>query len=115
MIERYSNKEMSEIWDLDNKFSAFLKVELAVCEAYFELGKIPKKSLNNIKKHACFSIDRINELEKELKHDVLAFLTNVNENLGEDAKYMHLGLTSSDVIDTALSLQILEASKIIEK
>lgn len=114
MIERYSNKEMAEIWSLQHKFETFLKVEIAVCEAYFDNGIIPETALNNIKKNATFSIDRIDELEKELKHDVLAFLTNVNESLGDDAKYMHIGLTSSDVIDTALSLQLLDASKIIE-
>ena len=115
MIERYSNKEMADIWSLQNKFDTFLKVELAVCEAYFEKGSIPKEALLNIKKNAKFDTERIDELEKELKHDVLAFLTNINENLGEDAKYMHVGLTSSDVIDTALSLQILDSSKIIQK
>ena len=114
MIERYSNEEMERIWTLQNKFDTFLKVEIAVCEAYCEKGEIPKTSLDNIKKNVNFSIERINELEKELKHDVLAFLTNVNESLGDDAKYMHMGLTSSDVIDTALSLQILEATKIIQ-
>lgn len=114
MIERYSNEEMENIWTLQNKFETFLKVELAVCEAYFELGEIPNESLNKILKNAAFSVERIAELEKELKHDVLAFLTNVNESLGEDAKYMHMGLTSSDVIDTALSLQILESAKIIK-
>lgn len=115
MIERYSNEEMEQIWTLQNKFNTFLKVELAVCEAYYKAGKIPEKSYNNIKNKASFSKERIEELEKELKHDVLAFLTNVNEALGDDAKYMHVGLTSSDVIDTALSLQISEASKIIQK
>ena len=113
MIERYSNPEIEKIWSLENKFNTFLKVEFAVCEAYSELGQIPKASLDNIKTKASFSIDRINELEKELKHDVLAFLTNVNETVGEDSKYIHMGLTSSDVIDTALSLQILDSAKII--
>ena len=115
MIERYSHEEMNNIWSLQNKFDTFLKVELAVCEAYFEKGVISKQSLENIKKQATFSVERIEELEKDLKHDVLAFLTCVNESLGEDAKYMHMGLTSSDVIDTALSLQILDAVSIIKK
>ena len=114
MIERYSNPEIEEIWSLKHKFDTFLKVEIAVCEAYYELGQIPKVSLDNIKSGASFSLERIEELEKELKHDVLAFLTNVNETVGEDSKYIHMGLTSSDVIDTALSLQILDVSKIIE-
>lgn len=115
MIDRYSKEEMKKIWTLDNKFNTFLKVELAVCEAYNKKGLIPQNSLKNIKEHAKFSLERIDELEKELKHDVLAFLTCVNENVKEDSKYIHMGLTSSDVIDTALSLQILEASKIIEE
>ncbi|MBQ7450603.1 adenylosuccinate lyase, partial [bacterium] len=115
MIERYSNKEMSEIWSLQYKFNTFLKVEIAVCEAYFELGEIPKNALDEIKSKASFSVERIEALEKELKHDVLAFLTNLNESVGENSKYIHMGLTSSDVIDTALSLQILNASEIISK
>ena len=115
MIERYSKEEMKKVWTLENKFQKFLEVELAVCDAYAQMGVIPESSLKNIKENACFSIERINQLEKDLKHDVLAFLTNVNENLGEDGKYMHIGLTSSDIVDTALSLQILEASKIIEE
>ena len=115
MIERYSKEEMKRVWTLDNKFKTFLDVELAVCEAYTQKGVIPESSLKNIKKHAQFSLKRIEELETELKHDVLAFLTNVNENVGEDSKYIHMGLTSSDIIDTALSLQLLEASKIIEE
>ncbi len=114
MIERYSNPEIAQIWTLRHKFETFLKVEVAVCEAYFESGIIPKSALENIKAKASFSVERIDELEKELKHDVLAFLTNVNETVGEDSKYIHMGLTSSDVIDTALSLQILDAAKIIE-
>ena len=114
MIERYSNPEIEKIWSIENKFSTFLRVEIAVCEAYSEFGQIPKDALNNIKTKANFSLERIDELEKELKHDVLAFLTNINENIGEDSKYIHMGLTSSDIIDTALSLQILDANKIIE-
>ena len=114
MIERYSNPEIEKIWSLQHKFKTYLDVEIAVCEAYNELGQIPKSSLDNIKAKADFSLERIDELEKELKHDVLAFLTNVNETIGEDAKYIHMGLTSSDIIDTALSLQILDAAKIIE-
>ena len=77
MIERYSNPEIEKIWSLENKFNTFLRVEIAVCEAYAELGQIPKDSLNNIKSKAEFSLERIDELEKELKHDVLAFLTNI--------------------------------------
>lgn len=114
MIERYSLEKMKNIWDLQSKFDYYLKVELAVCEAYSQLGQIPKDALEKIKSCAKFDLKRIDEIEQEVNHDVIAFLTNVNENLGEElAKYMHIGLTSSDVIDTALGLQIKDAGKII--
>ena len=116
MIERYSLEKMKTIWDLQSKFDYYLKVELAVCEAYCELGQITKEDLTNIKNLAKFDLTRIDEIEKEVNHDVIAFLTNVNENLGEDlAKHLHVGLTSSDVIDTALALQIQDAGTIINK
>ena len=116
MIERYSLEEMKNIWDLQSKFDYYLKVELAVCEAYSEAGKISKEDLENIKTLAKFDLKRIDEIEREVNHDVIAFLTNVNENLGEDlAKHVHIGLTSSDVIDTALALQIQDAGKIINE
>lgn len=114
MIERYSLEKMKNIWDLQSKFDYYLKVELAVCEAYAQSGQIPNQALENIKKLAKFDLKRIDEIEQEVNHDVIAFLTNVNENLGKDlAKYMHIGLTSSDVIDTAMALQIQDAGKII--
>lgn len=114
MIKRYSLEKMENIWDLESKFDYYLKVELAVCEAYSELGQIPKTDLEQIKKLAKFDLKRIDEIEKEVNHDVIAFLTNVNENLGEElAKYVHTGLTSSDVIDTAMALQIQDVGKII--
>lgn len=116
MIKRYSREEMEKIWDLQSKFQYYLNVELAVCEAYSRLGEIPTNSLSEIKKLAKFDLNRIDEIEREVNHDVIAFLTNVNENLGEDlAKYVHVGLTSSDVIDTAMALQIKDAGKIIEE
>lgn len=116
MIERYSLEKMKNIWDLQSKFDYYLKVELAVCEAYSQLGQIPKDALEKIKSLAKFDLKRIDEIEQEVNHDVIAFLTNVNENLGEElAKYMHIGLTSSDVIDTALGLQIKDAGKIIQE
>lgn len=115
MIDRYSLPEMREIWDLNSKFHYYLRVELAVCEAYSKLGKIPQEDLLKIKSLASFNVKRIDEIEAEVHHDVIAFLTNVNESLGEDlAKYMHMGLTSSDVIDTAFALQIVDSSKIIK-
>ena len=114
MIDRYSRDEIKKIWDLESKFNYYLRVELAVCEAYNKLGKIPEDNLNEIKQKASFSVNRIDEIESEVKHDVIAFLTNVNENVGkQSAKYIHMGLTSSDVIDTAFALQIIDSSKII--
>ena len=114
MIERYSRDEIKKIWELDEKFNYYLNVELAVCEAYYQKGEIPLKNLNEIKEKASFTIERIDEIEKEVKHDVIAFLTAVNESVGEEnAKYIHMGLTSSDVIDTAFALQIRDSSKII--
>lgn len=114
MIERYSREEASKIWSLENKFQYFLKVEMAVCEAYAQMGKIPENALLHIKKTANFSLSRIEELEKIVNHDVIAFLTCVNEFVGEEfSPYIHMGLTSSDVIDTALALQINDATKII--
>ena len=114
MIERYSLKEMKDIWELESKFGFYLQVELAVCEAYNKLGDISDNDLKTIKERAAFSIERIDEIEKEVGHDVIAFLTNVNENVGEASRYIHMGMTSSDVIDTAFALQIKKASEIIE-
>ena len=114
MIDRYSREEISKIWNLESKFKYYLDVELAVCKAYNLLGKIPEAVLNQIQNKASFSVERIDEIEREVKHDVIAFLTNVNEAVGaENAKYLHMGLTSSDVIDTAFALQIKNSSKII--
>ena len=114
MIERYSREEIKKIWELQAKFEYYLKVEIAVCEAYAKLGKIPAKNLEEIKSKASFTLDRIDEVEREVKHDVIAFLTAVNESVGaENAKYIHMGLTSSDVIDTAFALQISDSAKYI--
>ena len=114
MIERYSREEIKKIWELQAKFEYYLKVEIAVCEAYAKLGKIPTENLEEIKSKASFTLDRIDEVEREVKHDVIAFLTAVNESVGpENAKYIHMGLTSSDVIDTAFALQISDSAKYI--
>lgn len=113
MIDRYCLEQMKKIWDINSKFNYYLSVELAVCKAYCELGQIPESAYTDIVKNAKFDIKRIEEIEKEVHHDVIAFLTCVNENIGDNAKYMHMGLTSSDVIDTAYALQIKEASAII--
>lgn len=115
MIDRYSREEMKKIWELNSKFQYYLDVELAVCKAYNKLGQIPNEALNDILSKASFSVDRIDEIEREVHHDVIAFLTNVNENVGENSRYIHMGMTSSDVIDTALALQMQDAGKIILK
>ena len=113
MIDRYSREKMKKIWELDSKFQYYLNVELAVCKAYNKLGQIPDEVLSEIISKASFSVDRIDEIEREVHHDVIAFLTNVNENVGENSHYIHMGMTSSDVIDTALALQMQDAGKII--
>lgn len=115
MIDRYSRDEIKNIWSLQSKFTYYLNVEIAVSEAYAELGMFPKEDIEKLKKLATFNLDRIDEIEREVRHDVIAFLTCVNESLGEYAKYMHVGMTSSDVIDTAFSLQIQDSGKIIIK
>ena len=114
MITRYSRKEMASIWELENKFKYYLDVELAVVKAQVELGNFDKEVYENIKNTAKFDVSRIDEIEKIVRHDVIAFLENVNENVGKKySPYIHKGLTSSDVIDTAFALQIKDASKII--
>lgn len=113
MIDRYSREEMKNIWDLNSKFQYYLNVEIAVAEAYADLGTFPKQDVEELKKKAKFNVERIDEIETEVKHDVIAFLTCVNESLGDLAKYMHVGMTSSDVIDTAFALQIQDSGKII--
>lgn len=116
MIKRYSRDEISKIWDLKSKFSYYLKVELAVVEAYYKMGQIPEDAYNHILKTANFDVERIDEIEKTVNHDVIAFLTCVNEYVGEKySGYIHKGLTSSDVIDTAFALQIKDATDIILK
>jgi adenylosuccinate lyase len=113
MIERYTREEMSRIWEPENRFEKWLEVELAVCEAWNKLGKIPSKSIKVIKKRASFDIKRIEEIEKTVKHDVVSFLTSVAESVGPDSRYIHMGMTSSDVIDTSFALLLREASTLI--
>jgi adenylosuccinate lyase len=113
MIERYTLPKMGKIWEPQNRFAKWLQVEILVCEAMAKEGMIPEKSLDTIKKKAGFSIDRIQEIEEEVKHDVIAFLTNVEEHVGPDARFIHMGLTSSDILDTAFALQLKEAMLII--
>lgn len=115
MIPRYTTVEMGRVWNDENKFAKWLEVEKAVARAQAELGIIPKKAADDILKKARFTISKINEIEAETHHDVIAFLTNVSSYIGDSSKYLHYGLTSSDVGDSALSLQLLEATDIIEK
>lgn len=113
MIDRYTRPEMKAIWTDEAKFQTFLEVEIAVCEAQCQLGRIPREAVEDIKKKAGFDIKRIDEIELEVKHDVIAFLTSVAEKVGENSRYVHLGLTSSDVIDTSLALQMRRAGRLI--
>lgn len=115
MISRYSRPEMSSLWTDEAKYANWLRVEIAVCEAWADYGRIPAKAVKAIKQKAGFDVERINELEKELKHDVLSFLTSVAEHVGEESRFIHLGLTSSDVLDTAFALQLRDASDILIK
>jgi len=111
MIERYTMPEMRQIWSEDNKFRKWLEVEIYACEALAELGQIPPEALAQIKEKADFDVRRIAEIEAVTNHDVIAFVTNVGEYVGEAARYIHLGLTSSDVLDTALSALMKEAGE----
>ncbi|MEL6780539.1 MAG: adenylosuccinate lyase [Cyanobacteria bacterium J06597_16] len=113
MIERYTLPEMGELWTDQYKFQTWLEVEIAVCEAQAKLGRIPAEAVETIKEKANFDVARILEIEAEVRHDVIAFLTNVNEYVGDAGRYIHVGMTSSDVLDTALSLQIVASHKLI--
>jgi adenylosuccinate lyase len=115
MIPRYSRKEMSDLWELESKFRIWLDIEIAVCEVYAERGIIPAEDLAIIKEKADFSVDRILEIENEVHHDVIAFTTAVAENVGPSSRFIHYGLTSSDVVDTALSIQMKKAGEILVK
>jgi len=110
MISRYSRPEMEAIWQPENRFSLWLRIEILACEAYHELGRIPVDSMRRIRESSSFSVQRIDELERTLHHDVIAFLTAVGETIGEDARFMHLGMTSSDVLDTAFACQLTQAA-----
>ncbi|WP_404323067.1 adenylosuccinate lyase [Cytobacillus firmus] len=115
MIERYTRPEMGAIWTEENRFQAWLEVEILACEAWAELGDIPKEDVQKIRENASFNIDRIQEIEEETRHDVVAFTRAVSESLGEERKWVHYGLTSTDVVDTALSYLIKQANDILLK
>jgi adenylosuccinate lyase len=113
MIDRYTRPEMGKIWESKNRYAKWLEVEVTACEAMAKEGLIPKQAFENIKRKANFSVDRILQIEEETKHDVIAFLTNVAEYVGEDARYIHLGLTSSDILDTSFALLLKDAMNLI--
>ncbi|MDL1971317.1 MAG: adenylosuccinate lyase [Candidatus Desulfofervidaceae bacterium] len=113
MIPRYTRPEMAKIWSLENKYQKWLEIELLVCEAWAQQGVIPQDALAQIKQKASFSVERIAEVEKRVKHDVIAFITNLEENIGPEGRYLHLGLTSSDILDTANAVLLKEAMEII--
>ncbi len=114
MIERYSRPQMKQVWSDENKFARWLDVEIAVCEAWAELGKIPRNAIPKIKM-ARLNLKRMEEILQETHHDMTAFIGAISESVGPEARYIHLGLTSSDVMDTALSLQLVEASNILNE
>ena len=115
MIDRYTLPKMREIWSEENKFRKWLEVEIAACEAWASLGKIPRDAIAKIKRKAAFDIKRINEIEKETQHDLIAFLTSVAEKVGRDSRFIHMGLTSYDIEDTARSIQMRDAAELIIK
>ncbi len=106
---------MAVIWEPENKFKIWLKIEILACEALAKKGEVPKSALKDIQTKSCFNVERIDEIEREVKHDVIAFLTCVAENIGESARYMHIGMTSSDVLDTALAVQMKQSATLILK
>lgn len=113
MIDRYSRKEMADIWSLENQFQAWLDVELAACWAWSKLGKIPEEDVDKLYDKASFDVARIKEIEKETRHDVVAFTRSVSESLGEEKKWVHYGLTSTDVVDTANGYRLKQANAIL--
>jgi adenylosuccinate lyase len=115
MIDRYSIPEIADIWSDNNRFSIWLKIEILAVEALSDAGVVPKLSLETIKEKANFDVSRILKIEEEVKHDIIAFLTNVAEYVGEDSRYIHYGMTSSDVLDTALAVQMVQAGETVKR
>src|SRR5712692_3528176 len=113
MIQRYTRPEMGRIWTEENQFQKWLEVEILATEALAQMGKVPKSAAARIRKKARFNVARIRKIEREVKHETIAFLSSVAEYVGGDARYIHVGMTSSDVMDTAFALQIKEASAIL--
>lgn len=115
MIPRYSRPEMSAVWSDENKFKTWFEIEACACEALAKLGKIPQSAVDDIRTKGRFDQKRIDEIEAEVKHDVIAFLTNVGENVGESARFMHQGMTSSDVLDTSFNMRLTQSVDILLK
>lgn len=115
MIPRYSRRVMAQIWEPENRFRKWLQIELLACEAMVKLGEVPASAWENIRQKATFDPKRIEEIEKVVKHDVIAFLTSVSEKVGPEARYLHLGLTSSDILDTSLAMLLVEAAAVLEE
>ncbi len=113
MIERYQSDDIARIWSEENKYRTWLQVELAVCEAWAELGEIPPSGMEALRRKAAFDVDRIHEIEKRVKHDVIAFLSSVEEFVGADSAYLHQGITSYDIVDTSLSLLVGQSLELI--
>ena len=115
MIRTLQQPGNGAIWTEENKFQAWLEVELCACEAWSELGVIPKEDVEALRENASFDIDRINEIEQETRHDVIAFTRAVSETLGPERKWVHYGLTSTDVVDTAMGYLLRQANEILDK
>jgi adenylosuccinate lyase len=113
MIARYTRPAMGKIWDEENKFRTWLEIEILACEAQAQLGVIPAEAVGVIREKAAFNVQRIDDIEREVKHDMIAFLTNVGEHVGPDARFIHLGMTSSDVLDTALAVQMKQSGELL--
>ncbi len=113
MIARYSRKQMSDIWEAENRFRIWFEIEAHACDANAKLGRIPEAAAKAVWERGKFEVERIDEIEREVKHDVIAFLTNLAEHVGDEARFVHQGMTSSDVLDTCLSVQLMQAADII--
>ena len=113
MISRYTRPEMGAIWSEENKFRLWMEVEIAACEAQAQLGRIPKAAAKVIRKKANFNVGRINALEKITDHDLIAFVSCMAEYVGPEGRYIHLGMTSTDVVDTAQALQLVESADLL--
>ncbi|HSQ77088.1 MAG TPA: lyase family protein, partial [Bacteroidota bacterium] len=113
MIKRYTRPAMGAIWEEENKYRIWLEIEILACEAQARLGVIPADAAAAIRSKAAFEVKRIDEIEEEVKHDVIAFLTNVGEHVGPESRFIHLGMTSSDVLDTALAVQMKQSGELL--